>query len=72
MKCEYCIQKENITIEDSGMHTVYGIELWQDGKLIRTVRDVFCNKATAEHYIALFNKFELSPMHLDDIIEEII
>lgn len=72
MKCKYCIQKESIAVENGKIHTVYGIELWQDGKLVKTTHNVFCDKATAEHYITLFNKNKLSPMHLEDIIEEII
>lgn len=57
--------------EDAISHTVYGVTaLDQNGKLIKTVPDVFFDKNAAENFVALCNAKQLAPEHLHDVCED--
>ena len=72
MKCEYRIREDCVADEDGVLHTVYGVEAFENGELLRAIPDVFCEKSNAERYIEMFNDLELSLLHLDDVIEDIV
>ena len=72
MECKYRMRKDEIADEEGVLHTVYGVEAWRRGEMVRCIPDVFFKKERAEHYIGLFNKLELRLIHLDDVIEEIL
>ena len=72
MKYEYKIREDVITDEEGELHTVFGIEAWCGKELVRTISDVFYQQKNAEHYIELFNKLNLSIIHLEDVIEDIL
>jgi hypothetical protein len=72
MKIRYGLIRDKVTDEDGELRTVYGIEVKKEGRVLRTVSDVFTEKETAEYYIGLFNTLGLSPIHLDDVLEDIL
>lgn len=55
--------KENI-----GQYTAYGIALGDDILL----EDVTCDKAFADEIIGKLNKFQASPIHICEIVENLI
>ena len=57
------IDEENIT------RTVYGIDLPSENI---SVKDVFCNRKEAEAFIKLCNDLDLSPLHLHDVIQDVL
>ncbi|MBR2474157.1 MAG: hypothetical protein IKB51_03915 [Clostridia bacterium] len=72
MKCDYRMREDRITDEEGIQHTVYGVEAWSKNELVRSVPDVFFDRALAEHYIGLFNSLDLRLCHLDDVIEDVL
>ena len=66
----YRICESNVIDEDNKIHTVYGIELYRGGVLIKSYPDVFFEKEKAERLTYLCNALELSPLHFLDVIED--
>ena len=59
-----------MTLDDCGnSHTVYGIETIN--KTI-SVPDIFTDESTASHFVALCNELDLSPIHIHDVIDDLL
>ena len=57
-------------LDDTGKsHIGYGIG-HTSGDI--SVKDIFCNKKEAEAFIKLCNDFDLSPLHLHDVIQDVL
>lgn len=69
MTVRYFIREDEIFDEDGVAHTVYGIDVSIGGEVIRSIPDVFTEKNKAEKLIRLCNEGELSPIHIDDVVE---
>lgn len=62
--------RSDTTIDDEGKtRIVYGIELPSENI---SVKDVFCNRKEAETFIKLCNDLDLSPLHLQDVLQDIL
>ena len=70
MKNSYRICTDEVRGENGATLEVYGIEIWQDGKLVQTVRDIFTSKETALEFAALCERLELSPVQLEDLLNK--
>ncbi len=65
----YRICEETLLLE--GINYIsYGINLYNNGKCIKHIPNVFTDKITAETFINLCNKHKLSPIHLEDFIDD--
>lgn len=65
--------RTDITYDENKMpHTVYGIDAYQNGILVRKIPDVFFELAKAEHFVGLCNSLGLSLIHLSDVIDDVI
>ena len=61
--------REDVTYDDLGKsHTVYGITL--DGTL--SIPDIFTSRPAAEEFIKLCNRLELSPLHVYEVIDDLL
>ncbi len=74
MKYDYELITTKIHDEAGTSYEVYGILCKEKGtdSLLRSVYDIFCDISAAESFVTLCNHLELSPEHLDDVIEDII
>ncbi len=74
MKYEYELITTEIHGEEGASRKVYGILCKEKGTgfILRSVYDIFCDLSSAASFAALINRLELSPEHLDDVIEDII
>lgn len=54
--------------KESGKYSAYGIAL--EGKIL--LNDVTCDKAFADEIISKLNKFQASPIHIPEIVENMI
>ncbi len=64
---------ESKNIDDLGVsHTVCGISCRKanENTVLCAVKDIFTDRKSAEQLVELLNSYELSPVHLDDIIED--
>ena len=65
----YQLRSDTI-LDDKGIsHTVYGVDLPSENI---SIKDVFCNRKEAETFIKLCNDLDLSPLHLQDVLQDIL
>lgn len=67
----YAIVKDTLSLEGIS-HITYGIIILQNNKPIRYIYDVFLNINEVENLVELCNKQRLSPIHIDDVIDDFI
>ena len=72
MGAKYELVREELTDPERGAYTAYGVVLKQNGQILRTISDVFFNLAVAEQFISQCNELQLDPIHLDDVIEDLL
>lgn len=48
----------------------YSVTVTENGKITKTLHNLFSNKSDAGKFVFLCNKYELSPMHLDYFVED--
>lgn len=65
----YQLRSDTILDDECVSHTVYGIDLPSENI---SVADVFCNRKEAEAFIKLCNDLDLSPLHLHDVIQDVL
>ena len=66
---------ENKVADDSGItHETFGISVYdkETGVVLRSIEDIFTDRRTAEDLTNLCNRLELSPDHIDDVIEDVL
>jgi len=63
-----CIEQE-FHNEDIGNYITYGIEITEENIIMN---DVSCNKEKTENIVELINEYQASPIHLDEIIDNLI
>ena len=66
---KYILRSDTILDDQGKPHTVYGIEL-PSAQL--AVRDVFYHRSEAQAFINKCNKLNLSPIHLYEVIEDLL
>lgn len=63
-----CIEQE-LHNKDIGNYITYGIEITEENIIMN---DVSCNKEKAENIVKLINEHQASPIHLNEIIDNLI
>lgn len=63
----YKLNQSTVTDENNSEHDTYGITCGE-----RTIKDISTDKQRIEALIELCNSLELSPIHLDDVIEDFL
>ena len=76
MKYKYTIIKGHYISEEGQKYIAYGIILFKKEQkgfvAVRIVQDVFFEHKKAKDFVDLCNQNELSPIHLDDVIEDVL
>lgn len=71
---KYCIVKGLYINEENQRYISYGIVLFKNknGKFaaIRLLHDIFLDHQKAKDFVKLCNDNELSPIHLNDVLED--
>ena len=70
MRIQYELVEERHEDPEMGSYISYGIALKEEENIIRTIADVFLDKGKAEEFIGRCNEFKLSPIHLEEVIED--
>lgn len=68
---KYEVVEENLEAEGV-KYTAYGIIIYKEKKVVRYISDVFLNKDEANELVKIINEEDLSPIHIDYIIEDVI
>ena len=61
----YILEQEN-----NKACVTYGIKVYENNKVIKAVPGAFLNKMAAIDFIATCNRIQLSPVHLENFIED--
>lgn len=74
MTTVYKLTENKITDEHGTTHKTFGINVCESetGTVLRSIEDIFTDRRTAEDLVSLCNRLELSPCHIDDVIEDIL
>jgi hypothetical protein len=64
----YCLTESTYSNPDIGTYIGYGIAV----PGICSVKDVFVRRTRAEEVSALLNRARLSPLHLKDVLEDLL
>jgi hypothetical protein len=74
--CRYRIVSEILASYDCDKYTTYGIQavFECDERLIvySTVSDISTDRIQVAEMVEIFNEYELSPLHLMDVIEDML
>ena len=72
MSVTYHVCTDAVNSEDGTVRTTYGIEMKRGGVTERVVRDIFTSAAECAAFAALCNRLELSDVHFDDVVQDIV
>ena len=73
MKVHYCLRMDVILREDGVLYIAYGLDAVDaDGRILRSVPDVLLDRQRVMDLIDRCNALELSLIHLDDVIEDLL
>lgn len=72
MKMRYSAKREVINSEEFGEYITYGIQIYNDGELIREISDVSTSERKVADLCECCNRLKLDPIHIDDVIEDIL
>ena len=66
---KYTLRSDTVLDDQGARHTVYGINVPPENM---AVRDVFYRKTEAKAFIKKCNELDLSPLHLPDVLDDIL
>lgn len=70
---KYALKTDKIHSEENKLFIVYGIIAADSEKqVISFIADIFCDKIKAERFIDLCNRGQLSILHLNDVINDVL
>ena len=83
MNYRYQCIEQKLYNENVGEYIIYGIEITDDNiryydlnsegwRSFIPVNDVSCNKEKVDDIVRIINKYQVSPIHLDEIIEDLL
>ena len=65
----YQVTQDLFSDENDQTYTAFGIEYPEEDLYIP---DVFLDRERAEEFVALCNKLDLNPLHIFDVLEDIL
>lgn len=66
---QYKVQKEQAYNSACGQYDTYGVAVYEDGMLLSAVEDISLDKDKVAALADRFNRDQLSPAHLEEMIE---
>lgn len=72
MFCIYKLTETTVADESGNTRSAFGIALYQEESAhpTRVIDSIFTDRITAEDFVSLCNRLELSPDHLDEVIAD--
>ncbi len=72
MSVRYSLVENEFRSEEGQGYRSFGIVLVQDQEVLKRVEDISLNKTFVEEAVELFNRYELSAVHLEEVIENLL
>ena len=69
---EYRLFAQSMYDRVVGHYETFGVSVFEDGVMIRIVRDVSPDRKRVEALVSEFNREHLEPVHLDQAIEDFL
>ncbi len=66
----YQLREDKFEDESNQLHTVFGIDITDNGVVVRMIPNVFYCKEKGQSFVDLCNRLELDPIHIDDVIAD--
>lgn len=66
---KYILRSDTVLDDQGASHTVYGVNVPTEQI---AVKDLFYQKAEAKAFVKKCNELDLSPLHLPDVIDDIL
>lgn len=66
----YNLRTDLIAGQNGESHTVYGIDLFEEGHCVQSVGNIFLDPEEAKKFVSMCNRLKLSKVHLMDVIED--
>lgn len=66
---KYILRSDKVLDDQGASHTVYGVDVPTEQI---AVSDLFYHKSEAKAFIKKCNELDLSPLHLPDVIDDIL
>ncbi len=66
----YTVREDRLKTEEGINYTGYGIEIWEAGRRIQSVPDIFLHISNAEELADLCNRLQLNPIHFREVAED--
>ena len=63
----YKTRSDTVLDDEGSPRTVYGIDLPTE-----SIPDIFCSQKEAEDFANLCNSLDLSPLHIQEVIEDLL
>lgn len=58
--------------EDNVKYRAYGIDVFEENKLIRTVKDISLNRNAVDELVNKCNDLKVSKLHIEDVIQDFV
>ena len=69
---DYRIYPQNEYEDVKNHHAGYGIVLYRDGRPVRMIGDISCDRVAVERLARLFSEEDLDPVHFDQAVEDFL
>lgn len=76
--CKYLftVREDTVLFEEDNTYIAYGIDIWEEREntryCVKTISDVFLCREKAEKFVKFCNENDISLIHIDDIIEDMV
>lgn len=75
-KYYFTVREDYVSFKEDDARTVYGINIWEEKEknryCIKTISDIFFCRKKAEDFVEFCNINSISPIHIEDIIEDFV
>ena len=66
------MRSDLLVSEDNIKYRSYGIDVFEENKLIRTVKDISLNKKSVDELVDKCNDLKVSILHIEDVIQDFV
>ncbi len=68
----YSVRTDTISDENNISHTVYGIDVYRNGQIIKSIPNICCDYDAMANLAILWNSMDVDVTHINDVIEDSI
>lgn len=66
MRSDWLVSEDNIN------YRAYGIDIFEENKLIKSIKDISLNKNAVDELVSKCNTLKVSILHIEDVIQDFV